>query len=1571
MSHVSLYIPDADAIVSSLDTQPLPLPLSHMKYFKHSSRRWYFKDYLTSKNDSEKDLAPSIGEEEDNEDDDDLDATDNNDPSAEEEVNEEAKEDEARKKEEEEAAVAADDTQPKPTYRSTIHPQPPVRVNIRKRVTSWALDLRGRKSSLFSIILGLSAGTANIDQIESIEFKICNLNNEWHEDFHNPSEFFNKQDVKELFGRTGLARWKLHNQFKKEDHFESVIVEMEVRIIQNDNEGDNDGDSVDPGYFDLHYMELVKEPIGAGSPVAHDRSLGVHKPYVWSVNVNYSEELSEDLSPTMKIIAYAISGDGSHVATVAEFEEHVYLDVWDLRNPHKFHPDHNHSNNSSIFNPSTTNVDKLDRHSLSSNPSKDPPVLLPGTTPTNPVIAPFSPRCSARVSAIELPGSYDGRKVGVSLSWDASMIALLDASTIETYFDTPPQSAFAIYDHICGPHSITNEKGDVVPFAATVLRPSEQHLNLAATPVGRRLDNFFGYGKFHITALENQNVKDELFVTCDEKKVNVFGVYPKWRHIHTVCLDRPQDTLTYLHLSCRRLVSTLRGRSFAWDVRNDAGIMVYDIEDGSIISFSLKHRLHPKDLSYSDNLPFCLSNDGSVLALYQERVISTHWVGSGTLRGKFLLPDRYKVPDDIQFIRGDTHLLIRVETRNEDLGRGLLGLIVRVADMTLVDCFALPGNYLALPATSAVAPAGRVMSQDLLTAHQSTLDFIRLEDRIANSWSNPKPVCDDRCRANLSQFEEEDKVEVVSPSGIRFTIENCVETLVKLTNEVEFTSVVISASSENGQSVEKLVIPQLDRPQWRGSYRNKFFLKCGTRFVVTSSELFMLWSLPTSLEGSVKLLVVMYAADGFWHCCPHQEFFSAQMNTMINEDGSCVWMEAPRAEAPLTRESERSILPYIAENCNQENYNTLQLFVAALLDSPYGRWVPKQNFDNQSNPIEIMLKKSKTQPQAITMVETLIDYCIRQARAEDDAHFLVPVMSCLPLLIDPGHPHQELAQRTLRRLAYIPVKSRSLIIDHHKITYPLKFRWKFWTKNARPLYQCKSPVVQMTREQLVDPVNGNFAADMYVTSDDLLWSLKKEMMATTTTTTESGEELMITRRIQQPLVKTVRPSGMMTWIKAIVCMMWYKRKLWSSSSIDVHSFTPQALDHPAILAIVEYKWNKIGYKYWLMRFIFQCLYYILVLVTVFLQVYDDQGNSMAGLFVAIVVLSVIFLWLELIQMIRDQKSYLTSIYNFVDLVVFGLPLAGSINQLCIIWANTPPGGNPALLSFSVLFIFLHFLFELRVNKSVCHFVTIIIQIFNKIKIFFFIFAGGILAFTIAILHLLQSCKGDDCPESDFPSNFLRAMSATLAFSDGDETWRLTWIENRLRYVESAENMSYHIPGFRDEHNWFPKEIYYSATPQQVRDYNKVSEELEEQKSIVTVKETSPSSMAILGVGAGDDSMHSHSHSHSHAPLVTSKSAVADGAGESAAAEERASAGTGTGTSTSQATATTSPGAISEVAQLKSQLQESQTQMLLLLQQLTKQQEQNVAQQSQLRDQQQLFATQLGELQGHILTLLKK
>ncbi|KAF9290209.1 hypothetical protein BGZ68_007680 [Mortierella alpina] len=58
----------------------------------------------------------------------------------------------------------------------------------------------------------------------------------------------------------------------------------------------------------------------------------------------------------------------------------------------------------------------------------------------------------------------------------------------------------------------------------------------------------------------------------------------------------------------------------------------------------------------------------------------------------------------------------------------------------------------------------------------------------------------------------------------------------------------------------------------------------------------------------------------------------------------------------------------------------------------------------------------------------------------------------------------------------------------------------------------------------------------------------------------------------------------------------------------------------------------------------------------------------------------------------------------------------------------------------------------------------------------------------------------------------------VAFSDGDETWSRVWTFNRLHVIESAENLSYQIPGYRQSSPWFPKVIYYSATKKQVREF---------------------------------------------------------------------------------------------------------------------------------------------------------
>ncbi|KAF9945865.1 hypothetical protein BGZ70_003520 [Mortierella alpina] len=157
-------------------------------------------------------------------------------------------------------------------------------------------------------------------------------------------------------------------------------------------------------------------------------------------------------------------------------------------------------------------------------------------------------------------------------------------------------------------------------------------------------------------------------------------------------------------------------------------------------------------------------------------------------------------------------------------------------------------------------------------------------------------------------------------------------------------------------------------------------------------------------------------------------------------------------------------------------------------------------------------------------------------------------------------------------------------------------------------------------------------------------------------------------------------------------------------------------------------------------------------------------------------------------------AYKCSAYNIVDLAVFGLPFAGSINQFKImsgtIQGSTANEGNAGIFSFAAIFIFLHIGGRYdAVNED---FGAENWQFHALMMIYFF--------FTVILM--------------------LNVLIALIngAFNDGDETWRQVWLLNRLQVVESAENLSYLIPGYRQSSPWFPTEIYYSATEEEIREF---------------------------------------------------------------------------------------------------------------------------------------------------------
>ncbi|KAG0002382.1 hypothetical protein BGZ65_002685 [Modicella reniformis] len=530
-------------------------------------------------------------------------------------------------------------------------------------------------------------------------------------------------------------------------------------------------------------------------------------------------------------------------------------------------------------------------------------------------------------------------------------------------------------------------------------------------------------------------------------------------------------------------------------------------------------------------------------------------------------------------------------------------------------------------------------------------------------------------------------------------------------------------------------------------------------------------------------------------------------------------------------DKKQTVLSRICENVKQENYAPCRRFLEDLL--AHARWIPIPEFSMKLNPIKILLHGTASVPRAIGLVETILDYCMNRARAETEYHFLLPVLDSLRKLIKAKSLHPYVVQNTLRRLAYfpVPVRMKGFIVDRAIIAYPP--RWKFWQPNTTPIYECDDPVMQLNRSPgryEHKPKNDNFTREVFVATFTMLWRVKSASVNPTAKRATGASQARM-------------------WIRTIFDVLLVKLKIKTNAVVKCHDFSLESMENPAIAALIEYKWNTVGYIYWLARFLWQCLYYLLVLVAVFFQVYSDQRESITGVFIAIAAMAGTFLWLEVLQMINNPSQYFSSPYNLVDFIVFALPLGGSVCQIINIM-RSDPDGNTATLSFSVLFIFLHFLFELRISRPVCQFVTIIIHIVSKIRVFFLIFATGVLAFTVAILHLLRGCAGGvwDPIQNDFKSDnwafhtmmilyfffttilLLNVLIALInvAFSDGEETWLLVWRQNRLRYIEAAEILTYHIPGLRETYDYFPEEIYYTATIQDLKNYHlKTSKKISE------------------------------------------------------------------------------------------------------------------------------------------------
>ncbi|KAF9371732.1 hypothetical protein CPC16_002884, partial [Podila verticillata] len=532
--------------------------------------------------------------------------------------------------------------------------------------------------------------------------------------------------------------------------------------------------------------------------------------------------------------------------------------------------------------------------------------------------------------------------------------------------------------------------------------------------------------------------------------------------------------------------------------------------------------------------------------------------------------------------------------------------------------------------------------------------------------------------------------------------------------------------------------------------------------------------------------------------------------------------------------SQMGIVTMISHGWKEQDRISYECLLKSLLES--ARWVPSC-CSEEHNPGLVILERSKTSPWILRLFRILVDYCIDKATDERDTLFLRPITSVLHVLTDSKFPFYELAPRVMRRLAFIPAPSRSFILDHHTVAHPPKFRLKFWEDNCRPLHECSNPILKLGRSSKQWSYSGSkdvmFTKQLFVAQFDMLW-----------------EDFDATPADNEP--KTATTGGSL-------------KKWWQyNMHVKMYDYTIQNLDNPALSALIEYKWNTLGYRLWIVQFGGQCIYFAFVVTFVFMQIYNaSEGiqTIFSGLLFSVAMAQVI-LNVRSLFLIHRSKQNISWVFAIVEGIVAALPV------FVVLFSMLGDIQSSYLLySFFTPLVMLQMFFRLRINKSICKFVTIVTRILSEIKIFFLIFVLGNVAFSTAILHMCWVVYGD--PNTQFPFDFYLATTSTfffmagrfdpistefskgykgfhlvmvfylffntiimvnvliaiinVGFSTADMTWHLVWQKGRLKYVAGAEHtyFSNRKKSKREKAvDDFPKEIYYTVTPAERRDYEK-------------------------------------------------------------------------------------------------------------------------------------------------------
>ncbi|KAF9293473.1 hypothetical protein BGZ88_005316 [Linnemannia elongata] len=452
-------------------------------------------------------------------------------------------------------------------------------------------------------------------------------------------------------------------------------------------------------------------------------------------------------------------------------------------------------------------------------------------------------------------------------------------------------------------------------------------------------------------------------------------------------------------------------------------------------------------------------------------------------------------------------------------------------------------------------------------------------------------------------------------------------------------------------------------------------------------------------------------------------------------------------------------------------------FVQGLLNTGNGDWIPRDN--SALNPIRRAIESRNA-----ALVEAFIDYCILNAKKYHPA-YLMPAVQCLNEL---SERYPAILADMFRKASYVPAHNHAYVSSHALVanaqyTEWFKFKMMFWNfftgkswEKSNNINDYDKPVFSL-RSQLP------FRSTSFLNVLNIETSLREKRQAKFPAKRETTEE-ETKKRSNKDYKIYVTPFPKLSMYGPY--KPWYKG-LDTAQSAFTDIAGEDYFDSPAMVATLEFKWHKFGFRYWFVRFLIVFIFFLMIVIITAQQIaYSTKGggpedivnpqdivNRYMDSWRPFIMVAIAFgaglCGYEAMQFIYAPRKYIKSPYNYLDLTAYAMAIIG-----CILLVNADVGTIDEVqgkdigphqiwvMSFGILFLYFNILFELRVVRQLGIVVNIILNITRTIVWFFLIFALILVSFTHALMHLLHTGH----KQNDYPENAFAALSATYFFLSG-------------------------------------------------------------------------------------------------------------------------------------------------------------------------------------------------------------